>query len=133
MNLQHARITELCQALKLDRIGADWPHMAQQAASRETSFADFLEQLLEAEREARAERSRQTLLKLASLPAVKTLEQYDFAFASGAPRPQLHELATLTFLERTENIVLLGSLGDLERLTEFLRLEGAAEVLVSGQ
>lgn len=111
MNLQHARITELCQALKLDRIGADWPHMAQQAASSETSFADFLEQLLEAEREARAERSRQTLLKLASLPAVKTLEQYDFAFASGAPRPQLHELATLTFLERTENIVLLGPSG----------------------
>lgn len=111
MNLQHARITELCQALKLDRIGADWPHMAQQAASREASFADFLEQLLEAEREARAERSRQTLLKLASLPAVKTLEQYDFAFASGAPRAQLHELATLTFLERTENIVLLGPSG----------------------
>ena len=111
MNPQHARITELCQTLKLDRIGADWPHIAQQAASSETSFADFLEQLLEAEREARAERSRQTLLKLASLPAVKTLEQYDFAFASGAPRPQLQELATLTFLERTENIVLLGPSG----------------------
>lgn len=111
MNLQHARIQELCQVLKLERIGADWSHLAQQAASSEASFADFLEQLLGAEREARAERSRQTLLKMAALPAVKTLEQYDFAFASGAPRAQLQELTALTFLERTENIVLLGPSG----------------------
>ena len=85
--------------------------MAQQAALREVSYADFLEQLLRAEQEARRERSRQTLLKMATLPAVKTLEQYDFAFASGAPRSQLQELAALTFIERAENIVLLGPSG----------------------
>ena len=111
MNLQHDRIQELCQSLKLERIGTDWLHLAQQAAKTEASFADFLEQLLATERAARAERSRQTLLKMASLPAVKTLEQYDFAFASGAPRAQLQELSALTFLERTENIVLLGPSG----------------------
>ncbi len=48
------------------------------------------------------------LLKLATLPAVKTLEQYDFGFASGAPRLQIQELASLAFVERTENLVLLG-------------------------
>lgn len=111
MNLQHERIRALCQGLKLDRIDAEWPHLAQQAAGQETSFADFLEQLLITERDARAERSRQTLLRMATLPAVKTLEQYDFGFASGAPRAQLQELAALTFIERTENIVLLGPSG----------------------
>lgn len=111
MNLQHERIDALCQALKLERIGGDWSHLAQQAAREEASFADYLEQLLRAEREARAERSRQTLLRMATLPAVKTLEQYDFAFASGAPRAQLQELAALTFIERAENIVLLGPSG----------------------
>lgn len=59
MNLQHARITELSQSLKLERIGSDWPHLAQQAADREESFADFLEKLLIAEAKARAERTRQ--------------------------------------------------------------------------
>jgi len=49
MNLQHARIAELCTSLKLDRIAMDWPHLAQQAASDEVSFADFLEKLLTAE------------------------------------------------------------------------------------
>jgi DNA replication protein DnaC len=111
MNLQYERIQALCQDLKLDRISADWSPLAQQAAQQEVSYADFLEQLLRAEQEARRERSRQTLLKMASLPAVKTLEQYDFAFASGAPRTQLQELAALTFIERTENIVLLGPSG----------------------
>ncbi|MCE0761022.1 MULTISPECIES: IS21-like element helper ATPase IstB [Marinobacter] len=111
MNLQHERIQVLCQDLKLDRIGVDWSPLAQQAAQREVSYADFLEQLLRAEQEARRERSRQTLLKMATLPAVKTLEQYDFAFASGAPRTQLQELAALTFIERAENIVLLGPSG----------------------
>jgi DNA replication protein DnaC len=56
-------------------------------------------------------RNAQTLLKLATLPAVKTLEQYDFSFASGAPRAQIQELAALTFIERAENVVLLGPSG----------------------
>ncbi len=51
------------------------------------------------------------MLKLATLPVVKTLEQYDFGFASGAPRSQLQELASLAFIERSENIVLLGPSG----------------------
>ncbi|KPC36331.1 Transposase/IS protein [Pseudomonas savastanoi pv. glycinea] len=108
MNLQHARLTALCKGLKLERVGVDWPHLAQQAASGEDSFADFLEKLLAAETDARSERSRQALLKTAALPAVKTLEQYDFAFATGVPRAQLQELAALSFVGRAENIVFLG-------------------------
>jgi len=42
---------------------------------------------------------------------VKTLESYDFAFASGAPRSQIQELAELSFVERAENVVLLGPSG----------------------
>ncbi len=111
MNLQHARIAELCHMLKLERVATDWPHLAQQAATEETSFADFIERLLRTEAEARAERTRATLLKLATLPAVKTLEQYDFTFATGAPRAQLQELGSLAFIERAENIVMLGPSG----------------------
>ena len=111
MNLQHERIVELCRTLKLEKAAVDWPALAQQAASEEASFADFLERLLLSERDARTERTRATLLKLASLPAVKTLEQYDFRFATGAPRAQIQELGTLAFIERAENVVLLGPSG----------------------
>lgn len=50
-----------------------------------------------AEQTWRAERTRQTLLKLAALPGVKTLEQYDFGCASGTPRSQLLELGAVVF------------------------------------
>ncbi len=111
MNLQHERIDGLCSQLKLDRIASDWGALAQHAATTDASLADFLEQLLQAELGAREERKRQTLTKLASLPGIKTLEQYDFGFASGAPRAQIQELASLAFIERAENVVLLGPSG----------------------
>ena len=111
MNLQHERIGELCESMKFARLGTDWPALAQKAAQSEASYADFLEQLLAAEFEARLERKRQTLLKLATIPAIKTLEQYDFGFASGAPRAQIQELAALGFVQRAENVVLLGPSG----------------------
>ncbi len=111
MNLQHERIATMCVKLKLERVATEWPPLAQEAARDESSYAEFLERLLRIENDARGERQRQMLLKLATLPSVKTLEQYDFGFASGAPRPQIQELASLTFIERTENIVLLGPSG----------------------
>lgn len=111
MNLQHARIALLCEQLKLERFGAEWSALAQDAAKENATFADFLERLLTAETAARGERTRQVLLKLATLPAVKTLEAYDFGFASGAPRAQIQELAALAFIERAENVVLLGPSG----------------------
>ncbi|MFQ2629223.1 IS21-like element ISAeme17 family helper ATPase IstB [Aeromonas caviae] len=111
MNLQHERLMTLSQALRLEGIAAQWSTLAQKAANEEASFADYLEWLLHAEQTLRTERTRQTLLKLATLPVVKTLEQYDFGFASGAPRSQLQELASLAFIERSENIVLLGPSG----------------------
>lgn len=111
MNLQHERIGALCGQLKLERIGRDWSALAQDAARSEASYADFLEKLLTTQIEAAGERQRQTLLKLATLPGIKTLEQYDFGFAAGAPRAQIQELAALTFIERAENVVLLGPSG----------------------
>jgi DNA replication protein DnaC len=111
MNLQHERIAALCAKLKLERVAAEWTPLAQDAARNESSYAKFVEQLLTMETDARRERQRQTLLKLATLPPVKTLEQYDFAFASGAPRLQIQELANLAFIERAENVVLLGPAG----------------------
>lgn len=61
----------------------------------------------------RQERCRQPLTRMASFPGLKTLEDFDFdfAFASGVPRTQILELASLAFVERTQNVVLLGPSG----------------------
>jgi DNA replication protein DnaC len=111
MSLQHDRIAELCEQLKLSRLGAQWPALAQDAARSEASFADFLEKVLASELVARDERRANTLLKLATMPAVKTLEQFDWSHAGGAPKAQIQELAHLAFVQRAENVVLLGPSG----------------------
>ena len=49
--------------------------------------------------------------RTAGFPALKTIDGYDFGFATGAPRAQITELAGLAFVERAENVVLLGPSG----------------------
>lgn len=111
MNLQTERIGQYCRQLKLERVVAEYAAAAQAAVRDEKSFSEFLEQLLKAESDFRTERTRQMLAKLAGFPAVKTLEAFDFGFAVGAPKTLIQELATLAFVERAENVVLLGPSG----------------------
>jgi len=111
VNLQHQHIQELCEELRLPALQTQWSALAQRVADTQGSFADFLLSALKSEQAARQERVRQALLKIATLPAVKSLEEYDFNFATGAPKAQIQELASLSFIERAENIVLLGPSG----------------------
>lgn len=111
MNLQHDRIAALCEQLKLDRLPAEWPGEAQATIDNSGTHADFLEAVLQLQHDGQNERRRQTILRLSGLPVIKTLEQFDYAYASGVPRSQIQELAGLTFIERQENVVLLGPSG----------------------
>lgn len=111
MNLQPQRIEHACDILKLPAIATEWSAVAERCATQDKSFAEFLEQLLQTELDARLLRTREMLLKTAGLPAIKHFDDYDFRFATGAPRKQLQELTSLAFVERQENIVLLGPSG----------------------
>lgn len=108
---QHERIVHLCEQLKLQAVATSYPDLADVAASKDASFFDYLEEVLKAEQEARQNRSRHILAKMAGFPAIKTLEGYDFDFAGGAPRQRLLELSGLAFLERKENVIFLGPSG----------------------
>jgi DNA replication protein DnaC len=111
-SLQHERIVALAEELRLGALPDLYGAVAQSAAARQdASYADFLEEVLKAERDARRVRARAMLTRTAGFPALKTLEAYDFAFARGAPRGQIQELASLGFVERAENVVLLGPSG----------------------
>src|SRR4029079_1252949 len=45
------------------------------------------------------------------LPAVKTLETFDFSFQPSIKRDQIESLHELNFIDRKENVVLLGPPG----------------------
>ena len=108
MSLQAERITEVCDALGLSGLASQYAALAQAAAKVESSYTDYLEQCLRAEQQERQQRSRTVLVKMAGFPSLKLLDEYDFTFAVGAPRKQIQTLRALAFVERKENVVLVG-------------------------
>jgi len=111
MTLVHERIVKRCEQLNLPAIADGYSTAAQQQASTTASYPDYLLALLDTEYQARQARSRHTLVRMAGFPAIKTLDDYDFSFALGAPKQNLRSLADLAFVERKENIILLGPSG----------------------
>lgn len=112
MNLQYERLSHLCTELRLSGLAVEYPAAAQKAAESEASFIDFLEVVLRGELDTRRTRARTMLSRVAGFPAIKTLDQFEFEFefefAVGAPRQQIQQLAGLGFIERAENVILLG-------------------------
>ena len=70
MNIQYERIQAICQQLKLHAISSEWPTIAGHMAKEESSLADFLEALLQAELDAKEARTQSALLKFAGLPSI---------------------------------------------------------------
>jgi len=111
MNLQYERMLALCDSLNLPFVAQSYVGAAQEAAKQESAYSDFLEGLLKAETAGRQVRKQSMLTRLAGFPAIKTLEEFDYAFAAGVKRSQIDELAGLAFVERNENVVLVGPSG----------------------
>jgi len=100
-----------CERLSLGTMATQLPQVADEAARKQLSFLKFFEALLQAEYQQRQERTRALLTRTAGFSSIKTLEQYDFEFATVAPKQLINELAGLAFVERAHNVVLLGPSG----------------------
>jgi len=107
----YERIIGQLDRLGLWRVKETLPQVLEQAESSAQGYAAFLDRLLEEEIAAREERRIRSSLRLAGLPYLKTLDSFDFAFQPSLDRGQLMDLASLTFLARKQNVLLLGPPG----------------------
>lgn len=73
--------------------------------------AEAIEKLLNSQINLRNNRRLQAAMRSSRLPAVKTLDGFDFSFQPSIKREQIDNLHELTFIDRRENIVLLGPPG----------------------
>ncbi len=105
MELQHQRLMALAGQLQLESLISAAPALSQQAVDQEWSYMDFLEHLLHEEKLARHQRKQAMYTRMAAFPAVKTFEEYDFTFTTGAPQKQLQSLRSLSFIERNEKVL----------------------------
>jgi DNA replication protein DnaC len=104
-------LIELCTKLKFEHLPAQLDTLCEQAAKRELNYPEFLSQALMTEWQARRLKGVERGLRLARFPYVKTLEQFDFSFQPAIDRKLIRELAGLAFVERAENLILLGPPG----------------------
>lgn len=111
MSLQSERLQTLMQKLGLPDLAQGYESLAEQAAQKQLPYCDFLEQALECEYHARQERNIKVRTQLAGFREIKRLEQFDFKFPAAIDEKKVRELANLRFLERHENVLLLGPPG----------------------
>lgn len=98
-------------ALGLHEMAASLGDYVGMVSSGERGFAEAMEEMTRTEVTARAARIVRQRVRSSGFPYVKTLEDFDWSFQPTVPRARVEELATLGFVERAENVVLVGSPG----------------------
>lgn len=111
IDLQLDRILDHCLRLGLQHIHSSLSDTMQRAEKESWGQLQLLDHLLEEEIAERESRRIRAGLKLAGFPFIKTLDSFDFAFQPSIDRARVMDLAALTFLQRKENILLLGPPG----------------------
>lgn len=104
-------IEQYCKELKMPTLLERYHAITTRASKENWKASEVLEEALKAEIEGKAQRSRSVLQKMASFPAIKVLDDYDFTHPIGINKRQIEELSTLNFINQKENLLLLGPSG----------------------
>lgn len=105
------QLESLLERMKLDHLAPRVDAICEQASKRDLGYKEFLTEVLVAEWSGRHQKGVDLRLSLARFPWVKTLEQFDLAFQPSLDRKVIRELASLSFVERGENVIILGPPG----------------------
>ncbi len=105
------QLDHLFAKLKFEHLPPALAGLCEQAAKRDLDYKAFLAEALAAEWQGRHLKSVETRLGQARLPWIKSLEQFDFSFQPSIDRKVMRELSGLAFVERAENVVMLGPPG----------------------
>ncbi len=100
--LKHLGLTQLEKAL---------PALYETARQEQWTYESFMNRAIAAEIEGRDRRAAERRMTAARLPAIKTLEAFDFPFQPDLSERLLWELADLSFVKTATNVVFLGPPG----------------------
>jgi DNA replication protein DnaC len=110
MSVAETSIEQCALSLRLPAVRRMGAALAQEAQRQQLSYEEFLAKVLLCEVDERDERRRLRRVKSAGFPRVKLLEEFDLA-ASGVNPAVIATLASGSYLERSEPVVLLGDSG----------------------
>ncbi|MFM8985805.1 MAG: IS21-like element helper ATPase IstB, partial [Planctomycetia bacterium] len=99
------------KALKLPTMLAEAEKTAHRCAADSADHLAFLLQLVELELIERERKAAERRLKAARFPATKMLDEFDFTSRPSVNKPHVLELVKGEYLDRRENILLVGPSG----------------------
>jgi len=108
---QLERLSAHCQRLRLHRVEAELTTLLEQAAKKDVSYADFLDEVLGRELRAKQEKHQAMRISMARFPFQKSLETFDWKFQPSIEPKIIKDLATGRFIGDGENVLLLGPPG----------------------
>lgn len=108
---QLERLHEHCHRLRLYQIEQELTARLEQAAKKELSYADFLDQLLACEIDSKTHKHHQMRITMARFPFHKTLESFDFKFQPSIDPKLVRDLATGRYIHSGDNVLFLGPPG----------------------
>jgi DNA replication protein DnaC len=105
------RLQQHCHRLRLYQVEQELTARLEQAAKRELSYADFLDELLALEVGAKTAKHHQMRITMARFPFQKTLESFDFKFQPSVDLKLMRELAGGRYIDSGDNVLFLGPPG----------------------
>jgi DNA replication protein DnaC len=112
MNLQSTALVSRLEYLGLSVLSNSLESFLSDPARKDETLLESLGSFVDIEYCLRKERSARTRIKVSGMPSVKRLEDYDLSWLKGGlSQSKFKELSTLAFIERKENIILLGPSG----------------------
>ncbi len=105
------KIRELLDFLRFKGMSQILDQELDRAEREGTAVSEVLYRLLLKEIQYRKERSQEYRLRQAKIPWDWTMETFPFDKQPSINRAQIHELAGLSFMDRTDNVIFIGPPG----------------------
>lgn len=104
-------IGEQLKLFKLVDIRENYQEIIEEAINENLGYKDFLIRLIQAEEEGKRKRLSERLTLKAGFDFIKTLDDIEYAFNESINYQKVKELGTLSFMNRNENIIIIGPPG----------------------
>ena len=111
MSSTYQQLNTSLEFLKLFQMKKHLEEVSDFVIKNKLSFSDGLLKLCNYEIDYKSEVASKSMIKAAAFPFVKTIEDYDFEFQPCVSKQEILELASLRFMDNSENIVFLGNSG----------------------
>jgi DNA replication protein DnaC len=101
----------LLKKLRLSGVLHSLELRTRQAVDDDLAHGEFLYRLLSDEVERRDAKQLESRVRRANFEGMRSLEDFDFHFTPEIPKAKVIDLATCAFVERHENVLLVGRTG----------------------